>query len=91
MTSEANRSFVHLRVPTLNEKMQEIDLAAAESLDGCDDVWVPDSSMSSLLQDLYGRVPKDDKYVFEILFTKISYQCKNARNRSKRFIIWPFI
>ncbi len=68
---ESPRALDLLLVMLRSDKL-EIVIAAAESLDGKDDVWTPDSSMRNLLQGLYDRVAEVDKDVFAILLTRIS-------------------
>ena len=67
---ESSRA-IDLLLLMLRSSILEVTVAAAESLEGNDDVWEPDSSMRSLLQDLHDRVSEEDKYIFAILLGKI--------------------
>ena len=61
-----------LLVAMLQSKRTDVAVAAAESLESSDDVWVPNSSMRDLLQDLQNRVTEENKYVFALLLARIA-------------------
>jgi hypothetical protein len=69
-TCESPRA-IDLLLAMLRSNVLDVAVAAAESLEGKDDVWEPDPSMRSLLQDLHDRVEDEDKYIFAILLAKI--------------------